>query len=203
MAVEFDLVSLLHLYLVNIRRVKNQKNSIKEKMSNSWRNMALATFLTLCFVIHLSNGLYFHIGETERKCFIEEIPDETMVTGKWQHRVYRKKSNLKVMNWLQAIIRFNYTTQEPTGSPRKAKASECTWKFEIPKTKSFWAKSTAAKANGRLPHTLQANMSSVCTQTPPNGFPELNWEFIWTSKWVNMPSTMLTLPKKKNYPNCN
>lgn len=26
-------------------------------------------------------GLYFHITETERKCFIEEIPDETMVTG--------------------------------------------------------------------------------------------------------------------------
>jgi hypothetical protein len=26
--------------------------------------------------------LYFHIGETERKCFIEEIPDETMVIGK-------------------------------------------------------------------------------------------------------------------------
>lgn len=28
-----------------------------------------------------SSGLYFHIAETERKCFIEEIPDETMVTG--------------------------------------------------------------------------------------------------------------------------
>lgn len=26
-------------------------------------------------------GLYFHIGETEKRCFIEEIPDETMVIG--------------------------------------------------------------------------------------------------------------------------
>lgn len=26
-------------------------------------------------------ALYFHIGETEKKCFIEEIPDETMVIG--------------------------------------------------------------------------------------------------------------------------
>ncbi|CAJ0934476.1 unnamed protein product [Ranitomeya imitator] len=26
-------------------------------------------------------SLYFHIGETEKKCFIEEIPDETMVIG--------------------------------------------------------------------------------------------------------------------------
>ncbi|MPC95922.1 Transmembrane emp24 domain-containing protein 4 [Portunus trituberculatus] len=43
--------------------------------------------LTLSFLLLLVNvlagvdGLYFHIGETERKCFIEEIPDETMVTG--------------------------------------------------------------------------------------------------------------------------
>ena len=33
-------------------------------------------------LLPLSSGLYFHIGETERKCFIEEIPDETMVTGR-------------------------------------------------------------------------------------------------------------------------
>jgi hypothetical protein len=38
--------------------------------------------VTLFFgLFGLSSGLYFHIGETERKCFIEEIPDETMVTG--------------------------------------------------------------------------------------------------------------------------
>ena len=29
----------------------------------------------------VAQGLYFHIAETERKCFIEEIPDETMVIG--------------------------------------------------------------------------------------------------------------------------
>ena len=27
----------------------------------------------------VADGLYFHIAETEKKCFIEEIPDETMV----------------------------------------------------------------------------------------------------------------------------
>jgi hypothetical protein len=40
--------------------------------------LAFGLFLGL---FGLSSGLYFHIGETERKCFIEEIPDETMVTG--------------------------------------------------------------------------------------------------------------------------
>ncbi len=37
--------------------------------------------LALLSLLPLAAPLYFHIGETERKCFIEEIPDETMVIG--------------------------------------------------------------------------------------------------------------------------
>ena len=45
--------------------------------------MYLNYLLSLLAVLpFFTSGLYFHIGETERKCFIEEIPDETMVTGK-------------------------------------------------------------------------------------------------------------------------
>jgi hypothetical protein len=46
--------------------------------------MTLLRFLCVSLffgLFGLSSGLYFHIAETERKCFIEEIPDETMVTG--------------------------------------------------------------------------------------------------------------------------
>lgn len=39
-----------------------------------------ALLLLLCFAAR-GGTLYFHIGETEKKCFIEEIPDETMVIG--------------------------------------------------------------------------------------------------------------------------
>lgn len=39
----------------------------------------LLIVLTVCSKI--TNALYFHIAETERKCFIEEIPDETNVVG--------------------------------------------------------------------------------------------------------------------------
>lgn len=35
-------------------------------------------FLFIAF-LNSVQCLYFHIGETERKCFIEEIPDETTV----------------------------------------------------------------------------------------------------------------------------
>lgn len=37
--------------------------------------------LLLISLISVCQGLYFHIAETERKCFIEEIPDETTVIG--------------------------------------------------------------------------------------------------------------------------
>lgn len=33
-------------------------------------------------------GLYFHIAETERKCFIEEVPDETTVIGMVYNNIF-------------------------------------------------------------------------------------------------------------------
>jgi hypothetical protein len=51
-------------------------------MAFSLQNVATALTLIFLIVIPFTSGLYFHIAETERKCFIEEIPDETMVTGK-------------------------------------------------------------------------------------------------------------------------
>ena len=42
--------------------------------------------LAFLAVLPFTYGLYFHIAETERKCFIEEIPEETMVVGKFTQR---------------------------------------------------------------------------------------------------------------------
>lgn len=51
--------------------------------------MESALYLLLLFgLINLSQSLYFHISETERKCFIEEIPDETMVVGKYKCQLF-------------------------------------------------------------------------------------------------------------------
>ncbi|XP_045122269.1 transmembrane emp24 domain-containing protein eca-like [Portunus trituberculatus] len=50
--------------------------------------LTLSFLLLLVNVLAGVNGLYFHIGETERKCFIEEIPDETMVTGNYKLQLY-------------------------------------------------------------------------------------------------------------------
>ena len=45
------------------------------------------------FLLPISSGLYFHIGETERKCFIEEIPDETMVIGNYRVQLFDPRTN--------------------------------------------------------------------------------------------------------------
>jgi len=39
------------------------------------------------------DGLYFHIRETEKKCFIEEVPDETLVVGKYKVELFDKDTN--------------------------------------------------------------------------------------------------------------
>lgn len=45
--------------------------------------LKLIIFFTgyVVLLLPVCSGLYFHIAETERKCFIEEIPDETTVIG--------------------------------------------------------------------------------------------------------------------------
>ncbi|KHN86767.1 Transmembrane emp24 domain-containing protein eca [Toxocara canis] len=44
--------------------------------------------VVLIWTVHFAHSLYFHIAETERKCFIEEIPDETMVIGNYKVQLY-------------------------------------------------------------------------------------------------------------------
>jgi hypothetical protein len=43
--------------------------------------------------VSLNSALYFHIGETEKKCFIEDIPDETMVVGKYKVEIFDRQLN--------------------------------------------------------------------------------------------------------------
>ena len=42
--------------------------------------------LELLALASVARGLYFHIAETEQKCFIEEVPAETMIVGKYAER---------------------------------------------------------------------------------------------------------------------
>lgn len=46
-----------------------------------FKNSVYISLITFFVLFNACSALYFHIGETERKCFIEEIPDETNVVG--------------------------------------------------------------------------------------------------------------------------
>ncbi|XP_064465610.1 transmembrane emp24 domain-containing protein eca-like [Ornithodoros turicata] len=55
------------------------------------RSVCLALF-SLLSVMHICMGLYFHISETERKCFIEEVPEETLVVGNYKCQLHDPKT---------------------------------------------------------------------------------------------------------------
>ncbi|XP_064222783.1 transmembrane emp24 domain-containing protein 4 isoform X1 [Aotus nancymaae] len=55
-----------------------------------WQQVLL--LLALCATG--ARGLYFHIGETEKRCFIEEIPDETMVIGNYRTQMWDKQKEV-------------------------------------------------------------------------------------------------------------
>lgn len=48
----------------------------------------LFSFISFFLLIDITSALYFHIAEGERKCFIEEIPDDTTVIGKLVQGVF-------------------------------------------------------------------------------------------------------------------
>ncbi|WKY09238.1 hypothetical protein Q1695_001975 [Nippostrongylus brasiliensis] len=52
------------------------------------RSSMFYQLLLLVSILVASNALYFHIAETEKKCFIEEIPDETMVIGNYKVQLF-------------------------------------------------------------------------------------------------------------------
>ncbi|XP_028129026.1 transmembrane emp24 domain-containing protein eca [Diabrotica virgifera virgifera] len=58
-------------------------------MGKSVPYFSIAIFFIL---FEISSALYFHIGETERKCFIEEIPDETNVIVNYKVELYDPRS---------------------------------------------------------------------------------------------------------------
>ncbi|XP_073343621.1 transmembrane emp24 domain-containing protein 9-like [Pagrus major] len=53
-------------------------------MSVRMRSSLFLTVLFLNVFYSFVSSLYFHIGDTERKCFIQEIPDDTMIIGNFQ-----------------------------------------------------------------------------------------------------------------------
>ena len=97
----------------------------------------LVTFILLLPVF--SSGLYFHIGETERKCFIEEIPDETMVTGESKiHNSHNVPCLTVILSLKKETTKSSFMTQEPMASRPQVLKLECMSRSGILMTKLFY-----------------------------------------------------------------
>ncbi|CAH1106022.1 unnamed protein product [Psylliodes chrysocephalus] len=57
-----------------------------------FKNSVYISLITFFVLFNACSALYFHIGETERKCFIEEIPDETNVVVNYKVELYDPRS---------------------------------------------------------------------------------------------------------------
>ena len=61
--------------------------------------------MKLISVLILScSALYFEISQRDKKCFIEELPDDTQMIGKYLVQVYDKEARVSSNVWILAII---------------------------------------------------------------------------------------------------
>ena len=129
------------------------------------------------------SGLYFHIGETERKCFIEEIPDETMVTGNYKvllflhsfYKVFLKTCMIFFAigpalwpkdQWVCTFKSWDWNARWNQRSWWQNHSVKGEKNFQESKIYDFdlnFLRFTAVKANSLLLPTPLASMSSACT----------------------------------------
>ena len=50
--------------------------------------------LFLAVLINFASCLYFEINERDKKCFIEELPDDTQMIGKYLVQVFDKNDKV-------------------------------------------------------------------------------------------------------------
>ena len=51
------------------------------------------TALVFTSLLAFASGLFFHINEGEQKCFLEEVPDDTMIVGIYKVEMFDPREN--------------------------------------------------------------------------------------------------------------
>lgn len=85
-----------------------------------------APALLLSFCFPLSTAFYFHAGEREEKCIIEDIPSDTLITGRWcalnaelGHRAVVARPPLMYALWAVSVMLCGFLSRQSIKS-RKA-----------------------------------------------------------------------------------
>lgn len=54
---------------------------------------AILLYICLIYLPSFVFSLYFDLGETEKKCFIEDVPEDTMIVGKYKVEMFDRIQN--------------------------------------------------------------------------------------------------------------
>lgn len=104
----------------------------------------------------LTSALYFEMGEKEKKCFIEEVPDDTMVTGKYRAQLYDSNTNTYVDSppGMGMFVEINDPDKEVVLSKAYGSTGKFTFKSHAPGEHSICIHSNSTKwslfAGGKL-----------------------------------------------------
>lgn len=80
--------------------------------------------LFLAVLINFASALYFEINERDKKCFIEELPDDTQMIGKYLVQVFDKNDKV-------AFFPLNIYQFESRRGKSRRQVLECMSKFTI------------------------------------------------------------------------
>ena len=80
---------------VEIRKSRVLSRSLDADLASSYVPLLQIKFRMLLFslLVISTNALFFEMSEKETKCFIEELPDDTIVHGKYRTQVKSKDSD--------------------------------------------------------------------------------------------------------------
>ncbi|KAI9489680.1 emp24/gp25L/p24 family/GOLD-domain-containing protein [Zychaea mexicana] len=77
--------------------------------ASSTRLLTALLLVSLAIFAQVSDALYFYLEGTEKKCFLEELPKETMVTGTYKAEQFSAVQNQWIVN---PDVRIQITVEE-------------------------------------------------------------------------------------------
>ncbi|KAI9256503.1 emp24/gp25L/p24 family/GOLD-domain-containing protein [Phascolomyces articulosus] len=93
--------------------------------ASSTRFMTALLLISLAIFAQVSDALYFYLEGSEKKCFLEELPKETMVTGTYKAEQFSAVQNQWIVNpELSIQITVEELPQEHIVVDRKASAQD-------------------------------------------------------------------------------
>ena len=153
--------------------------------------------LFLAVLLSVARALYFEINERDKKCFIEELPDDTQMIGKYLVQVFDKNEKVekfifekKIWKRLSDVEGIGTRLRHACRSPRSKRETSHVpglW-FNWPGKFNFEGKSISTMFSSPLLHMHLANIVSVWCRTRLTGAGAgASFEFTWIFRYSNTP----------------